>query len=162
MAPTNTMIGKPIYEVYFDEITNPQNLHQDPKKRIVGKIGLVKWKDDSVNFIGRVNNDTWMRVKEGKLPQGSIEADVGFEAPCESGQTCRFKPEFLQFTGYLLLPPTGSATPYGLVNPPGDSLTKNRIYEQIAKDWNCSCPSKMLTEQSSIKKSKTYKIDLRV
>jgi len=158
-AATNTLIGKPIYEVYFDEITNPSNLHRDPKKRVVGKIGLVRWADEAINFIGQIHHDSWLRVENGELPQGSIEAEFAVEAPCTVGQACRFKPEFLQFTGYLLLPEAGRMTPYGMINPPGDNLTRNKIYEQIAKDWNCQCPSRMLSEQLSVKKKPTYKID---
>jgi len=156
VSATNTLIGKPIYKVPFDKITMPTEMHHDPAKKTVGKMVLTKWHDNAINYIGYVDDETYKEVQQGKLPVGSIEAEYAVERPCTVGQTCKFKPEFLQFTGYLLLPPAGTLTSHGKVFPPGDLMTRNKIFEQISKDWKCQCPSKMLTEQAPPR----YKVDL--
>jgi len=134
----NTMIGKPIYYVPGSEmgpehVVFPENLHLDPTKEVRGSTELARAKDGSINFLAKVDDHIYNLVKERKLPRGSIEADFMVKAQSDKN-AAEFKPEFITFSGYLLLPEWAQ---------PGDSLTKNQVFETVKKNWSCACPSGM-------------------
>lgn len=144
----NTLIKKPIYKVPnafkgAQFTTSPDNLHKDPNKKIVGEVNLVKFKNGAINFLANVDDETYNESSSGLWPIGSIEANfVNMEESNKTGAL--FKPEFINFTGYLLLPSWAT---------PGDPNAQNEVFEMVSKKFNTECPSKMLMKPIPLQKS---------
>jgi len=142
LPAVNTLIGKPVWWVPLDEATMPEALHSDPKKAQVGQVVLARFDNNTIHALMEVTPEVKQLVNDGTIIQGSIEADFVVDAQSDKAIADR-KPEFIQFTGYLLLPKEGTQTPAGPIGPPGDSETDTRIFEQMKKQLGCSCPGGM-------------------
>ena len=145
LPAVNTMIGKPIKKVpgaYKGQsyVKNPENLHADPKKKDIGETQLVRFKNNRINFLGRVDTETYTEMKNGLWPHGSIEGQAAFAKPSNKA-IAEVAPEFIQFKGYLLLPKWAT---------PGIGTTNNQIYEQLQSKWCITCPGKMTKPASKV------------
>jgi len=143
MPAVNTLIGKPVFWVPLDEATMPDMLHADPKKKKVGEVVLARFDNNTIHALMEVSPDIKQMVTDGLITMGSIEAD--FVVDAQSDKTIAdSRPEFIQFTGYLLLPNEGTKTPAGPTGPPGDSQTNTKVFEQMKKQLGCACPGGMV------------------
>ena len=132
MPAVNTLIGAPVWWVPLEEATKPDDLHHDPAKKQVGVVRLARFDANTIHALLEVEPEIKQMVAEGLIPRGSIEAD--FVVPGESTKAIAdLKPEFVTFTGYLLLPEAGTDTPNGKTSPPGDSMAVNQVFEQSNK-----------------------------
>lgn len=138
LPAVNTLIGQPLYWVPLDKVTLPDMLHKDPAKAQVGEIKLARFEGNTIHVLSEVTPEIKQMVQDGLITQGSIEAS--FVVASESDKVIADqKPEFITFTGYLLLPNEGTETPAGPTGPPGDSGTSNQVFEQLKDCLGCCC-----------------------
>jgi len=142
MPAVNTLIGKPVWWVPLEEATLPDALHSDPKKTQVGEVLLARFDNNTIHALMEVTPEIKQLTTDGIITQGSIEADFVVDAQSDKAMADR-KPEFIQFTGYLLLPNEGTQTPAGPTGPPGDSQVNTKVFEQMKKQLGCNCPGGM-------------------
>lgn len=138
LPAVNTLIGKPVYWVPIDEITKPDDLHHDPAKKVVGEILLARFDNNTVHALMQVEPEIRKLVDEEFITQGSIEANFMVESPSNKAIADR-KPEFITFSGYLLLPREGTPTKAGPTGPPGDPMTNTKVFEQLKKQLGSCC-----------------------
>jgi len=129
MPAVNTLIGTPVFFVPLEEVTKPDDLHHDPAKKQVGVVRLARFDANTIHALLEVEPEIKQMVSDGIIPRGSIEAD--FVIPGESTKSIAdLKPEFISFSGYLLLPEAGTDTPTGKIAAAGDSMAINQVFEQ--------------------------------
>ena len=138
MPAVNTLIGKPVFWVPLDQATLPEALHSDPKKVQVGEVLLARFDNNTIHALMEVTPEIKQLTLDGVITKGSIEADFIVDAQSDKAIADR-KPEFIQFTGYLLLPNAGTQTPAGPTGPPGDSQVNTKVFEQMKKQLGCNC-----------------------
>lgn len=146
LPAVNTLIGQPVWWVPLDQATMPDNLHKDPVKTQVGEVKLARFDNGTIHALLEVTPEIKQMVDDGFIPMGSIEANFAVDAASDKVIADR-KPEFIQFTGYLLLPKEGTQTPAGPTGPPGDSQTRNQVFEQMRSQLGCCCLKGMMKEK---------------
>ena len=143
LPAVNTLIGKPVYWVALDEVTLPEQLHADPAKKQIGEVVLARFDNNTIHALMEVTPEIKQMVTDGLITKGSIEADFAVDNTSDKA-IADSKPEFIQFTGYLLLPEQGTETAAGPTGPPGDPQVQTKVFEQMKKQLGCNCPGGMM------------------